>query len=108
MSLKTTLIVCVLVVMIAYKTESRGGMFARLCNLFADEPTGEVDTPTVKDYCEEIKSKEKEIITNIMKAIADDREKLKAALKGVCTNGDFGADTRQGKVCARLLASDDS
>ena len=102
MSLKTTLIVCVLVVMIAYKTESRGGMFARLCNLFADEPTGEVDTPTVKDYCEQ------KIKTNIMKAIAAEMEKLKATLKGVCTNGDFGADTIQGKVCARLLASDDS
>ena len=50
MNLKTTLIVCILVVMITSKTESRGGMMAKLCNLFADEPTGEVDTPTVEDH----------------------------------------------------------
>ena len=66
------------------KAAGRGAK--KLCRLFGDELTE--DGQTVKDFCEEQKNELKDTIT------------------AVCEAGDFGDDTRQGKICAKLIAED--
>ena len=123
MNMKISLIVCFLVVLVASGLDARRGggfnggrgggrggkgfkgiMFAKmLCRVFGNQETGD---GTVKEYCESIKSEIEEFMEPIKADIKEFMEEkqndLKDTIRAVCAAGNFGENSKEGRLCAKL------
>merc|ERR1712179_460752 len=112
MNMKISLIVCFLVVLVASGLDARRGggfnggrgggrggkgfkgiMFAKmLCRVFGNQET---DDGTVKEYCESVKAEIKEFME-------EKQNDLKDTIRAVCAAGNFGENSKEGRLCAKL------
>merc|ERR1712226_289187 len=110
MNMKISLIVCFLVVLVASGLDARRGegfkgiMFAKmLCRVFGNQET---DDGTVKEYCESVKTEIEEFMEPIKADIKEFMEEkqndLKDTIRAVCAAGNFGENSKEGRLCAKL------
>ena len=103
MNLKLSLILCLSVVMMmpgGLDAKKGGkGMAKSLCRIFGEESTGD---GTVTEYCEQIGND----IKALYESIEGKMTEIKETIQQVCADGDFEANTKKGRICAKINAEE--